>query len=79
MAILKVSMPDDLKQFIEAQVSARGYSSRSEYLCELVSRQRDVEKLRNLLLEGANSGPGEVVTAESFQRMREKLREHLAK
>ncbi|NDK37324.1 type II toxin-antitoxin system ParD family antitoxin [Pseudoxanthomonas gei] len=74
MATLKISMPDDLKDFIDAQIGAKGYGSRSEYLCELVSRQRDVEKLRNLLLEGANTGPGKVVTEDTFKRMREELR-----
>ena len=79
MATMNISLPDELKQFIDAQVSEHGYGSSSEYLRELIRKQRDVEKLRNLLLEGANSGSGELVTEETFKRMREELRERLAK
>ena len=79
MATMNISLPDELKQFIDAQVSEHGYGSSSEYLRELIRKQRDVEKLRNLLLEGANSGPGELVTEETFKRMREDLRERFAK
>ena len=79
MATMNISLPDELKQFIDAQVSEHGYGSSSEYLRDLIRKQRDVEKLRNLLLDGANSGPGERVTGETFKRMREELRERLAK
>lgn len=79
MATMNISLPDDLKAFVDAQVSEHAYGSSSEYLRELIRKQRDVEKLRNLLLEGANSGPGERVTEETFKRMREELRERLAK
>ena len=79
MATMNISLPDELKQFIDAQVSAQGYGSSSEYLRELIRKQRDVEKLRSMLLEGANSGPGELVTADTFRQMREELRERLAK
>lgn len=58
MATMNISLTDDLKTFVEAQVAARSYTSASEYVRELVRRQRDVEELRAKLLEGANSGPG---------------------
>ncbi|HLM54019.1 MAG TPA: type II toxin-antitoxin system ParD family antitoxin [Pseudoxanthomonas sp.] len=73
MATMNISLPDELKHFIDAQVSEHGYGSSSEYLRDLVRRQRDVEKLRGLLLEGADSGPGEPVTPDTFRRMREEL------
>lgn len=78
MATMNISLPDDLKAFVDAQVAEHAYGSTSEYLRELIRKQRDVEKLRNLLLEGANSGPGELVTADTFRQLREELRERLA-
>ena len=57
MATMNISLPDELKQFIDAQVSEHGYGSTSEYLRDLIRKQRDVEKLRGMLLEGVNSGP----------------------
>lgn len=74
MATMNISLPEELKTFVDAQVSEHGYGSTSEYLRELIRKQRDIEKLRNMLLEGANSGPGEQVTPETFKNMREELR-----
>lgn len=78
MATMNISLPDDLKSFVDAQVAEHAYGSSSEYLRELIRKQRDVEKLRNMLLEGFNSGPGEVVTEDTFRQMRRELRDHLA-
>jgi antitoxin ParD1/3/4 len=74
---MNISLPDELKQFIDTQVIEHGYGSSSEYLRELIRKQRDVERLRNLLLEGASSGPGVPVTADTFRRMRDELRERV--
>lgn len=79
MATMNISLPDELKQFIDAQVSEHGYGSSSEYLRELIRKQRDAERLRSMLLEGANSGPGEPVTPDTFRRMRDELRGRLEK
>lgn len=61
MATMNIFLPDELKAFVDAQVAEHAYGSTSEYLRELIRKQRDVEKLRAMLLEGANSGPGRVV------------------
>ena len=74
MATMNISLPDDLKAFVDAQVAEHAYGSSSEYLRELIRKQRDVEKLRGLLLEGAHSGPGELVTPDTFRQMREEIR-----
>ena len=79
MATMNISLPDELKQFVDAQVAEHAYGSASEYLRELIRKQRDVEKLRQMLLDGANSGPAEPVTPETFKRMRRELADRLAK
>ena len=66
MATMNISLPDELKTFVDAQVTEHGYGSTSEYLRDLIRKQRDIEKLRNMLLEGASSGPGEQVTPLSL-------------
>jgi len=74
MATMNISLPEELKAFVDTQVAEHGYGSTSEYLRDLIRKQRDIEKLRNMLLEGANSGPGEQVTPQTFKTMREELR-----
>jgi antitoxin ParD1/3/4 len=49
-----VSMPDELRAFIESRVSTGEYQSASDYLRDLIRHDR--EKIDHLLLEGVNSG-----------------------
>ena len=72
MATMNISLPDELKQFVDAQVSEHGYGSTSEYLRDLVRKQRDVEKLRGILLEGVSSGPATPMEPDFFDKMRER-------
>ncbi len=74
MATMNISLPDELKAFVDAQVSANGYGSTSEYLRELIRKQREVERLRNAILEGLNSGPSMPMEPDFFDRMRETAR-----
>lgn len=70
MATMNISLPDELKQFVDQQVAEGAYGSSSEYLRELIRRQRDVEKLRGMLLDGANSGPAQLADATFFAELR---------
>ncbi len=54
MATLNVSMPDELRAFIESRVRTGEYQSASDYLRDLI--RHDHEKIDRLLLEGVNSG-----------------------
>ena len=72
MATMNISLPDDLKAFVDAQVVEHAYGSSSEYLRELIRKQRDVEKLRGLLMDGLNSGQPIPMEADFFDKLREK-------
>ncbi len=78
MATMNISLPDELKQFVDQQVAEHAYGSSSEYLRELIRKQRDVEKLRGLLLDGANSGPATAMEPEFFDKMRKRARDRVA-
>lgn len=67
MVKLKITLPDDLKAFVKAQVSENGYASNSQYLSELIRHRRDAEELRQKLLNGINSGLGEAVDEKLFK------------
>ncbi len=55
MTTMNVSLPEELKSFIDAQVDTGGYGSTSEYVRELIREARDRDRLRSALLEGATS------------------------
>ena len=69
MATMNVSLPDELKKFVEAQVGERGYVSSSEFL-----REQDRTQLRALLLQGLESGTGSEINDDYFRRLRERVR-----
>ncbi len=74
MATMNVSLPDGLKEFVEAQVDERGYGTSSEFVRELIRREQARTQLRALVVEGMGSGPGSEMDEAYFQRMRERIR-----
>jgi antitoxin ParD1/3/4 len=54
-ATMNISLPEPLKRFVDQQVRDGGFSGTSDYVRELIRKDRDVAKLRALLLEGASS------------------------
>ncbi|MFT4196458.1 MAG: type II toxin-antitoxin system ParD family antitoxin [Pseudoxanthomonas sp.] len=80
MATMNISLPDELKQFVDQQVAEGAYGSSSEYLRELIrmrQREKAAEFLRQLIAEGLASGPSEPVTTHTFEQMRKELRERM--
>ena len=71
---MNISLPDSLKTFVDDQVSARGYASSSEYVRELILRDRGRHRLRGLLLEGVESPPAVAADADYSDRLRDRLR-----
>jgi len=70
---MNISLPDELKDFVDEQVK-RGYGTSSEYVRELIRKDQDRLRLRELLLVGAGSPPGAVADGEYFKGLRTRLR-----
>ncbi|HVP13351.1 MAG TPA: type II toxin-antitoxin system ParD family antitoxin [Phycisphaerae bacterium] len=80
MTTMNISLPDDLKAFVEKQVTTGGYGSVSEYVRELLRAAKKAEaqaRLEALLLEGLNSGEPVEVTPEFWEDVRQRAREKL--
>jgi antitoxin ParD1/3/4 len=56
MTTMNVSLPDELRSFVDTQVNEGNYGSTSEYVRELIRHDFDRRQLRAALLEGAR-GP----------------------
>jgi len=81
MTSMNFTLPETLREYVEDQVTSGGYGTASEFLRELIredKKRKAQEKLDALLLEGLNSGPGEEVTPEFWQRLRAELLERHA-
>jgi antitoxin ParD1/3/4 len=75
MSTMNVSLPDSLKSFVDQQVRERGYGTSSEYIRELIRRDQDRQRLRDLILEGAASPTGSPADAGYFARLRHRVRD----
>jgi len=62
MATMNVSLPDAMKAWVEGRTEDGAYSNASDYVRDLIRRDRDrVEKIRamqRLVTEGLESGTG---------------------
>ncbi len=70
---MNISLPETLKAFVDEQVVGRGYGTSSEYVRELIRRDRDRQALRMMLLEGAASAPGAPVDQGYFDQLRDRI------
>lgn len=76
MTSLNISLPDSMRQFVEEQVAAGGYSTASEYVRELIrtrQKERAQARLEQLLLEGLDSGPP--IEVNDFDKLARHLQE----
>jgi antitoxin ParD1/3/4 len=73
MSTMNISLPDALKDFVDEQVTQRGYGTSSEYVRELIRKDADRLQLRGLLLEGAASAPAAPVDAAYFGALRKRV------
>ena len=74
MSTMNVSLPHGLKSFVDEQVATRGYRTSSEYVRELIRRDRDRQRLRGLLVNGAQSRPTLTADGAYFDGLRERAR-----
>lgn len=75
MAALKISIPDDQRKWIAAQVAAGGYASASDYIRELIRRDQQARKsLRLALIDGERSGVSDRTVSDVARDARDQLR-----
>lgn len=76
MTTMNVSLPDSLKRFVDQCVENGGYGSSSEYVRELIRQdqvRRAEQRLTDLLRQGLESGPSEVVDTAFWAERRARL------
>ena len=70
MVTMNVSLPDSLKQFVDEQVSERGFGTTSEYVRELIRYDRDRALLRERILASADAEFSEPMEGAYFAGLR---------
>lgn len=76
MDSINVSLPGTIKEFVNAEVSAGGFGTPSEYVVSLIreaQKRKAQERLESLLLEGLESESREMRDGEWEEIRREGL------
>jgi antitoxin ParD1/3/4 len=79
MKTMNISLPDEMKAFVEAQMAQDGYASASEYLRALIRNDQKRlarQELESKLLEGLQ-GPTVAMTREDWDSIEQEARERL--
>ncbi len=80
MATMNVSLPESMKEFVEAQTAKEGFGSVSEYLRSVIREVQKREARRELaakLVEGLQ-GPAVAMTREDWDSIHREAVEGLA-
>ena len=73
MSTMNISLPSTLKSFVDEQVNQGAYGTSSEYLRELIRKDKDRLHLRGLLVAGASSAPAAAADAAYFEGLRKRV------
>ena len=62
MATMNISLPDDMKSWIDTQTDGNQYGNASEFMRDLIRREQNrrtaIQTLKRLVQEGIDSGAG---------------------
>jgi len=72
---MSLALPENMSDYVDARVSEGSYGNTSEYLRELIRRDRReqaAERLRVLIADGLASGGGREATNDVIDELRER-------
>lgn len=76
MSTMNISLPEELRAFVNSQVSEGAYTSSSEYVRDVLRKEQDRVRLRRLLIEGMESPLiDEPMDAAYFDKFRKRVAE----
>jgi antitoxin ParD1/3/4 len=73
MTTMNISLPDEMKAFVDAQVADRRYGNASEYMRDLIRRDLAREQFRAAIFAGLESGPAVEWTPAHFDDLRAEI------
>lgn len=74
MTTMNISLPVGLKSFVDERVATEGYGTSSEYVRELIRRDKDRRQFKEHLLAGLQSGAAGPMDGAYFAKLRASLK-----
>ena len=75
MSTRNQSLPETLKDIVDEEVAARDHHTSDRYARKLILTDRDRQRMRSLLLEGAASPPSAHADEGYFESLRSRVHE----
>lgn len=78
---MNISLPEAMRDWVEARIKAEGYGTASEYFRHLVRQEQKkaaTEALEAHLLKSLDSGPSREFTPADWEAIRRKVHERAA-
>jgi hypothetical protein len=77
MQTISINLPDSLTDFVQRQSAERGIDDYFEKILREQQREEARDRLEAELIKGIESGFGEPITPEYWQKMRDRLQQRL--
>ncbi len=74
MTTMNISLPDELKAFVDQRIQADGYGTSSEYMRELIRRDKDRQQFRQYLIDGMNAKSAGPMDSAYFVSLRAQVK-----
>ena len=74
MATLNVSLPDEMRAFVDGEVARGDYGTASAYVQQLIRRDRRRAEVRQMMIDGLESGSAGVYDDAFRQRLRDRAK-----
>ncbi len=77
MERITITLPPEMKEYVESQVASGSFGNTSEYIRDLIRHDRQnqaMEKVEALIMEGINSGPPAPLTPDFIERIKTEIR-----
>lgn len=79
MSTMNISLPDEMKRFVDARIASDGYGTSSEYIRELIRRDRERQQFRQYLQQGMNAKSAGRMDAAYFASLHKRAAAGLSK
>ncbi len=78
MATMNISLPDPLRDWVQEQIQDGNYSSSSDYVRDLIRRDRESRQQQTILQEAITSGLKSGISQRSMEDLLEETKAKLA-
>ena len=71
---MSFALPESMRSYIDERVKSGSYGNTSDYLRDLIRRDQEAQaakRLRELIEEGLQSGPGRALSADDWDALRQ--------